>query len=159
MKALIIFVLGAIVGAYGLRLYEQRSAVPPVTTNPSIGDTTRESAAGVGDAVSEKLAAWHLTPDDIRADLAQTGEVVRTKAQGMGDQIADARIVTVIKAKYVLDHNLSARDLDVQSHDGQVTLTGTVPQSDLIGRAVMLALDTDGVRNVASHIAVQPQAP
>jgi hypothetical protein len=156
MRFLLGFILGAIVGAYGLRLSEQHAAVPPVMGNPSVADTTRDSAVGVGDAVSEKLAAWHLAPEDIRADLARTGEVVRAKTQGAGARIADARIVTVIKAKYVLDHELSARDIAVDSRDGLVTLTGTVPAAGLIGRAVMLALDTDGVENVTARITVQP---
>jgi len=156
MRFLLGTILGIVIGAYGLRLYEQRSSVPPVAANPSVADTTRDSAMGVGDAVADKLAAWHLAPDDIRADLARTGEVVRAKTQGAGAKIADARIVTVITAKFVLDHYLSARDLKAESHDGQVTLAGTVPSPDLIGRAVALALDTEGVQNVASRITVQP---
>ena len=130
-----------------------------MTSNRSVADTARDSAVGVGDTISDKLAAWHLAPDDIRADLARTGEVVRAKSQVAGARIADARIVTVIKAKFVLDHYLSARDLRVESHDGQVTLAGTVSSPDLIGRAVALALDTDGVRNVASRITAQPPGP
>jgi hypothetical protein len=151
MRFLIGLILGVVIGAYGLRFYEQRSMAPA----PSVVDTTRDSAVGVGDAVADKLTSWHLAPDDIRADLARTGEVVRSKTQGAGARIADARIVTVIKAKYVLDHSLSARDISVDSHDGQVALTGTVPSTDLIGRAVALALDTDGVQNVSSRITVQ----
>jgi hypothetical protein len=154
MRFLLGLILGVILGAYGLRMYEQRSTVPPVMTNPSITDTTRDSAVGVGDAVSEKLAAWHLAPDDIRADLARTGEVVRSKTQGAGARITDARIVTVIKAKFVLDHDLSARDIAVDSKDGLVTLSGTVASTGLIGRAVMLALDTDGVENVTARLTV-----
>ena len=73
MRFLLGFILGAIVGAYGLRLSGQHAAVPPVMGNPSVADTARDSAVGVGDAVSEKLAAWHLAPEDIRADLARHG--------------------------------------------------------------------------------------
>jgi osmotically-inducible protein OsmY len=41
--------------------------------------------------------------------------------------------------------------------DGRVTLTGTVPSADLIGRATALALDTGGVRNVTARLAVRAQ--
>jgi len=150
------FVIGIVVGAYSLRIYERRNSVPPVASNPPVGATAREAATGMKEAVSEKLADWHLTPDEIKADLDHSGQVVREKAQVAGERIVDARIVTVIKAKYVLDHNLSARDIAVDSRDGVVTLGGTVPSASLIGRAVMLAIDTDGVSRVVSQITIQP---
>jgi osmotically-inducible protein OsmY len=156
MRILIGFILGIVVGAYSLRVYEQRNAVPPVSSHPAIGDTTREAATGMQQAVSEKLADWHLTPDEVRADLSHSGQVVREKAQVAGARIVDARIVTVIKAKYVLDHSLSARDLSVEAQDGVVTLRGTVPSAELVGHAAMLALDTEGVRRVVSQINAQP---
>ncbi len=159
MKFILGFILGAVVGAYGLRFYEERTAVPPMTSNPSVGDTTRDSVAGVGDAISEKLVQWHLSGDDIRSDLAQGGQVVRAKAAVVGAHISDARIVTVIKAKYVLDHNLSARDITVEAQDGRVSLAGSVPSAGLVGRAIALALDTDGVLNVTSRIVVSPPPP
>ncbi len=155
MKALFCFVLGAIVGAYCLRLYEHRSAVPPNGENPALGDTTREAASGMKEAFSEKLVEWHLTAPEIRDDLARTGQVVREKAQVAGAQIADARIVTVIKAKYVLDKNLSACDLHVECREGIVTLSGAVVSTDLIAHAVSLALDTGGVRRVIAQIALK----
>ncbi len=122
MRILIGFIIGIVVGAYSLRVYEQRNEMPPLSSRPTIGDTTREAATGMQQAVSGKLADWHLTPDEIRADLARSGQVVREKAQVAGDRIVDARIVTVIKAKYVLDHNLSARDITVEASGGVVTL-------------------------------------
>ena len=156
MRILIGFVLGVIVGAYSIRVYEGRSSIPPITSNPPVADTTREAATGMSETISEKLADWHLTPDEVKADLSHSGQVVREKAQVAGSRIVDARIVTVIKAKYVLDHYLSARDITVDSHDGIVALGGTVPSAGLLGRAVELALDTDGVSRVVSQITLQP---
>jgi osmotically-inducible protein OsmY len=156
MRILIGFVLGVIVGAYSIRVYEGRSSIPPVTTNPPVAVTTSQAATGMGETISEKLADWHLTPDEVKADLSRSGQVVREKAQVAGSRIVDARIITVIKAKYVLDHYLSARDISVEAHDGVVTLGGTVPSVELLGRAVELALDTDGVSRVVSQITIQP---
>ncbi len=159
--ALIFLLLGGILGAVALNLYNQRenttasqSADPSQPADPSLADKARDTASDVKDAINEKLTEWHLTPDDIKDDLAKTGQVVRTKTQAVGGEISDARIVTVIKAKYVLDHDLSAIDISVDSQDGQVALGGTVASPELIGKAVVLALDTDGVRGVTSKIAV-----
>src|SRR5580698_8492144 len=85
MRIIIGFILGIVVGAYSLRVYERRNAVPPIAANPAVSDTTREAATGMGQAVSEKLADWHLTPDEVKADLSRSGQVVREKAQVAGD--------------------------------------------------------------------------
>jgi osmotically-inducible protein OsmY len=164
MKAIILLLVGGILGAIALSFYNQREAERPTTASqsaeqsqpadPSLADKARDTASDVKDAINEKLTEWHLTPDDIKDDLAKTGQVVRTKAQAVGEKIADARIVTVIKAKYVLDHDLSAIDISVDSQDGEVALGGMVASPELIGKAVVLALDTDGVRGVTSKISV-----
>ncbi len=164
MKAIILLLIGGIFGAVALHLYTQREAERPAATSqtteksppndPSVADQARDTADSVKNAIGDKLTEWHLTPDDIKNDLAKTGQVVRTKAQAVGEKIADGRIVTVIKAKYVIDRDLSAIDISVDSQDGAVALGGTVASPELIGKAIALALDTDGVRGVTSKIAV-----
>jgi osmotically-inducible protein OsmY len=110
--------------------------------------------------VAEKLVQWHLTPEDIKKDLSGSGEVVRTKAKAAGHSIADAtlnaKIKTFINAKYAFDSELSARAIDVECTQGHVTLRGTAPSETLIGKAVALALETDGVIDVKSLLVVKP---
>ena len=153
--ALIFFLIGAFAGAVALHLYENRSSEPVggIASHPLA--KAHDTASSVKDSISNRLQEWKLTPADIREDLARTGQVVRAKTQAMGARIDDARIVTVIKAKYVLDSGLSARAITVDCHDGEVTLSGAVSSTDLIGRAVALALDTNGVHNVISRLTVQ----
>lgn len=151
--ALIFFLIGAFAGAFALRYY-QRSQTPaatrPAPARPAASPDT-------GSALARKLQAWRLTPADIKEDLARTGQVVRSQAAEVGGRMADARIVAVIKAKYVLDSTLSALDIDVDCHDGRVVLKGTVQTPNLIGRAIVLALDTKGVKNVVSRLKVSAQ--
>lgn len=157
--ALIFFLLGAIAGAFALNYYNQHEARRTVTgaepPSASLADKTRDAASDAKDTISTKLQEWHLTSDDIKRDLSRTGEVVRSKAAVAGEKITDARIVTVIKSKYVLDRDLSAIDINVDCKDGDVVLNGTVASADLIGRAAVLALDTNGVRNVTSRLTVK----
>src|ERR1043166_585200 len=144
---LIIFLLGAVAGAFGLHYYnEHYSDLPPTTpahvetappastpppvavapTRPSVVDNARNTALSARDAISDKLTQWHLSPDEIKEDLSRTGKVVRTGAQAAGETIAaatsNARVVAVIKAKYTLDKELSARTIDVECREGKVTL-------------------------------------
>lgn len=85
----------------------------------------------------------------------EDGEVVRARARAAGEQINDLRIVATIKAKYILDRDLSATDIHVQSKNGQVSLNGTVSAPEFVGKATALALDTEGVSNVTARISVQ----
>lgn len=150
--ALIFFVLGVIAGAVALSVYqhrESRATAPSPRAAPA-------PAAPAASTLNQKLKEWRLTPDDIKHDLAKTGQVVRSRASEVGARIGDARIVAVIKAKYILDSELSALAIDVDCHNGQVVLNGTVKSPHLIGRAIALALDTGGVKNVVSRLKVSP---
>ena len=148
MKYLFIFALGCAAGVLGLAWY--RDDFTPKTT------VAREKASALKDSVGLKLQEWHLTPDEIKADLQKTGEVVRSNAKAAGGTLNDARIVAQINAKLVLDDELSARAINVDCGGGKVTLRGTVPSEAQLGRAVALALDTSGVLNVVSKLTVKP---
>lgn len=121
-------------------------------------DKTKETAVNAKDAVAAKLVEWKLTPSDIKEDLAKSGRVVRDRTLAAGEKIGgtvdNARIVTVINGKYVADSDLSALKINVDADQGVVTLTGTVNSLELVGRAVALALNTDGVTQVVAILKV-----
>lgn len=158
--ALLFFLLGLAAGAIGMGLYAERhpSNLSPTekarAAASNAADRTESAAANARDTFQEKLQDWHLTGDDIKADLAKTGQVVREKSARVGGAISDARILSVIKAKYLLDRDISTFDINVDVSAGEVLLQGHVTSVDLIGKAVGLALDTDGVRNVRSKLIV-----
>lgn len=120
---------------------------------------TKEVAIDAKDAVASKLVDWKLTPSDIKADLEKGGRVVRSKTgtavAKSGEVFDNARVVTVINAKLVGDSQLSALKINVDADQGVVTLKGTVKSVDLIGRAISVALDTDGVTQVVSLLTVE----
>ena len=124
-----------------------------------VADKTKEMAKDVKNSVSDKMTEWKLTPSDIKADLEKGGRVVRTKSVAAGEKVAtvadNARIVTVINAKLVGDSDLSALKINVDADAGVVTLKGTAKSPDAIGKAILLALDTDGVTQVVSLLTVQ----
>ena len=156
MKTALFFLLiGAILGAVGWRYYQR-------TQNPTIGqrvehlaDKTRQAASDTKEAVAGKAEDWKLAPDNIKDELARTGRVVRSKARVVGDRIDDARIIAVIKGKYVVESNLSALAITVECRDGAVKLTGSATSPENIGRAISLALETSGVHNVVSQLVVK----
>ena len=119
-------------------------------------DTTAAAIQRAVDAMDAKLTAWHLTNEDIKQDLARDGRVVRRSARDFGSAVADAasdaRITAAIKTRFVADKELSAWTIAVSTTAGHVTLSGTVPAHRLIGKAILLAMETSGVRQVSSTL-------
>ena len=122
-------------------------------------DVTAATLQRGADAIEAKLVAWHLTTTDIQEELAKTGKVVRRQMRDFGTAVAnassDAAITAKIKAKFALDRDLSALSISVNTTAGRVTLSGNVSSPRLIGKAMMLALETDGVREVNSTLQVK----
>ena len=129
------------------------------TAVKNAAEKTKDAALDAKDAVADKLAEWKLTPSDLKADLDKGGRIVRSKAATVGAKtgvmLDNAKVVTVINAKLVGDAQLSALKINVDADHGTVTLKGTVKSADLIGRAVVLALDTDDVVQVVSLLSVE----
>jgi hyperosmotically inducible periplasmic protein len=158
-------ILGIILGAVGFWYVQKKAQEHPeaqeryqeAMTNTEA--KASETISNFSDALSAKFDTLDLNTSQIKDDLKHSGEVIRRKARDIGDQAADAasdaRAVTEIKAKYVADPNLSVWKISVACKHGHVTLTGTVPSPEDIGRAVALALDADGVRDVISTLKVQ----
>ena len=126
------------------------------------GQEIKSTAQNAGDALADKLHSWKLDRENITNELARTGRVIRDKANAAGqalkDATADGRVTAAIKAKYVRDSDLSAWDIHVSTTDGVVTLSGTVSSPELVGKAMGLALDTDGARQVVSTLQVKPKS-
>jgi hyperosmotically inducible protein len=68
----------------------------------------------------------------------------------------DAGITTNVKSKLVSDDLVKARQIDVDTQEGVVTLTGTVQSSEEEAQALQLARDVSGVTSVVDNITVSP---
>ena len=70
----------------------------------------------------------------------------------VGEVIDDAVIVTKVKSKLVADLEVAANNIDVDSEQGVVTLSGTVRSNEAREEAEKLARDTHGVVRVDNEI-------
>jgi hyperosmotically inducible protein len=162
----IAFLLGVIVGAAGYWFMLQRPVQSPAQ---QAAERVRQKAAEAGkaaggaaedakQAIAAKLEALQLRAADISEELKQTGRVVRHKARDIGEAAAgaasDTRITAEVKRKLLADPDLSSLSISVNTTDGRVTLSGKVASAGLVGRAMLLAMETDGVREVVSTLQV-----
>ena len=70
---------------------------------------------------------------------------------------SDPGITTAVKSKLAADEMVKAYQIDVDTADRVVTLSGTVENTAAREQAVVLARQTDGVRDVVDNITVNAQ--
>lgn len=69
----------------------------------------------------------------------------------------DAAITTSVKSRLAADEVVRARQIDVDTRDGVVTLRGEVESAQEEARALEIARGTSGVRDVVDELAVAPE--
>ncbi len=74
-------------------------------------------------------------------------------------QVPDPDITNVVDREFLIDPAFSSDAIDVNTHDGVVTLTGSVDSLLARERAALIAETVKGVRSVVNRIDVQPGAP
>jgi osmotically-inducible protein OsmY len=156
MKTLVVLIVGILIGAGAFWVYTTKDGQ---SASKSAGDQIGGAANSTRDAVQEKIRSLDLKPDQVKEDLDRTGRVIRRKVREAGDAIADAtadaRITGAIKGKLVANKDLSALSISVNTTGGIVTLSGSVNSMDDISKAIMVAMDMDGVREVISTLQVK----
>jgi osmotically-inducible protein OsmY len=100
-----------------------------------------------------------VAASDIQADLDRGVTIVRTNDKVVGAPTGntdDSVLITMIKGKLQADSQLAsiASSIDVEAHNGEVTLKGNAKSADQIGRAIALSLSTAGVTKVSSELKV-----
>ena len=122
MKIFFALVVGIAVGAACVGFYHTGQGKSAVHTT---GDQIESSAKAARDLIQEKLKMLDLRSEDIKDDLARSGQVVRRKAREVGQAIADgtadARTTAAIKTKLVGSRDLSE---SVTRWSLSTTLTG-----------------------------------
>lgn len=78
-----------------------------------------------------------------------------TTAQKAAAKIDDAAITGKIKSAMVAEPGLKAMQVNVDTKDGVVTLTGNVDSQQDIDRAREIAQKTDGVKSVNNQLTVK----
>jgi hypothetical protein len=105
-----------------------------------------------------RLSDVDFSVERIAEEMKATGRVVRRKVAEAGRQLEestrDARTTARLKARFALDPGLKARQIDIDTRDGRVTLTGRVDSHEEVARAIRMAVEEDDVLEVASTLQV-----
>ena len=93
--------------------------------------------------------------DRAREVGAQVGERTAAAAEQAQRAVSDASLTGKIKAKMTLDDTVKALKIDVDTSGGVVTLSGSVDNEAQHQRALALARETNGVKQVVDRLQVR----
>ncbi len=114
---------------------------------PVARDAGQQLAQGARD-LGQKLGP---AAREAGQQLQQAGHEV---GQKVGPSLSDAAITARIKAKLLADSSMNGSDVNVDTAEGQVTLSGRVTSPGQKATAEKAALDTAGVRRVVNNLTV-----
>ena len=114
----------------------------------SLNDTTseREAVATAGRSAAEQAKAAGAQISEKTAEAAKEAKLA----------IGDGALTGKIKAKMALDDSVKALNLNVDTTNAVVTVTGKARSNAERERALQLARETDGVRQVIDRIVIEP---
>lgn len=92
------------------------------------------------------------------ATARRTGSTVKdatvAAGQSVGETTSDATITSAVKMKFAADKTVDAFDINVDTDDGNVTLTGKVRAKTEADQAVALARSVEGVKTVTPRLTI-----
>jgi hyperosmotically inducible protein len=95
-----------------------------------------------------------------RADsTSQPASSMKAQTTGMANQVAvatdDTAITAKVKAAILAEPGLKSLQINVDTKDATVTLTGNVDSDMMRDRAKQIAMSTEGVRNVVDNLTIK----
>jgi hyperosmotically inducible protein len=73
----------------------------------------------------------------------------------VGTEIDDSIITAKVKSKLLADSDIKGFDLKVETHKGDVQLSGFVDNQAQIDRAIMITSSVEGVKNVDNKVSLK----
>jgi hyperosmotically inducible periplasmic protein len=132
-KLLVLVIVLVAVGGFFLGWWGAGAPLPDRDAVATAGQTGAERARRAGQEISQKTA-----------EAAKTAQ----------EAFSDGALTAKIKAKMALDDRVKALDLNVDTVDRVVTVTGKVRTTAERERALALARETDGVRQVVDRTVI-----
>jgi hyperosmotically inducible protein len=167
----------AVIGAGATGVY--KTGTDERTMGTMVDDSTVSSKVKIDLIAASEVKARHIDVDVLNGVVTLTGlvestaEIKRAKeialavegvksvtnyltvgSKSMGQALDDKLIVGVINKNLIAEPNMKSLNIDVDSNNGVVTLTGIVSNTKLKNRALEIAWDTTGVVKVIDNLKV-----
>ncbi|MFG6460054.1 BON domain-containing protein [Roseateles sp. DXS20W] len=121
----------------------------------------QEDDRTAGQRLDGAIAEAKQTAEETRRDAQQAMNTAENSAARAADKTAqatgDVAITAKVNAALVADDKLKATQINVDTKEGHVTLTGQAPDAQSRERATTLASAVDGVKHVNNQLVVAPK--
>ncbi|HIV69636.1 MAG TPA: BON domain-containing protein [Candidatus Aquabacterium excrementipullorum] len=143
----------------GCNRHDERTAGQQLDSAIASASSAADNAATEARKDAAELKAdTQVALNDAKNASADASASASAKADALGQKIksgvSDATITTKVNAALAADDKLKATKINVDTKDGQVTLTGVAPDVQSLGRASELAQAVSGVTNVVNRLTV-----
>jgi hyperosmotically inducible protein len=114
-------------------------------------------AAGCSDERGGKTVGQKLDSgmDTAKEKLSDSSDAIKDSTQKAATAVDDAAITTKVKAEIMRDPNLKLTDINVETNQGVVILSGVVDKPQDAERAVQIARAITDVKSVENKLAVR----
>ena len=134
-----------------------------------LGACNRQDDRTVGQKIDSAVASAEQKAEDARnatqraADQAgqkienaadQAGQKIENAAAKVGDAVSDAAVTAGVNAELAKDPKLSALQINVDTSNGRVMLSGKAPDAESRERATRLAANVKGVMQVDNRLEI-----
>jgi osmotically-inducible protein OsmY len=93
--------------------------------------------------------------EKVDAATSKMADKASSAANTVATATEDSAITAKVKAAIVAEPGLKSLDINVDTKDATVTLSGTVASADLRDRAKQVASSTSGVKGVVDNLTVK----
>jgi hyperosmotically inducible protein len=137
-KLVILLVILVAAAGFFLGWWTTRDVLPERDAVATAGRTTADRAREVGAQIGQK-----------------TAEAAKEASHAAREALGDGALTAKIKAKMALDDKVKALNLNVDTANQVVTVSGKVRSNAERERALALARETDGVRQVIDRLTIE----
>jgi len=106
-------------------------------------------------SVAMKIAQRFITILVAAAAVSLTACAPTATSEGTGEYIDDAVITSKVKAAFAADPTVKATEVQVETFKGTVQLSGFVESRESAQKAVQLARDVKGVKEVRNNTVIK----
>lgn len=123
----------------------------------ALGVASLAAGCNRGDETAQDTSRSSIDQAQDRAATSteQATAQVREQAAAAGDRIDDATITAKVKTALVAEPGLKALQINVDTADGVVTLSGAVDSPGNLDRATQVAQAVQGVKSVDNRLTVK----
>jgi len=113
------------------------------------GESTEQTARDAKEKTEDAAHDAKVKTEDAAHDAKVTSERAADKT---GEVITDAAITSEVKTKFLAEPGVSGLNINVDTTDHVVTLSGTVKSKAEVDKAIRIARESKGVKRVVNHL-------